>query len=115
MASWVKTSELKKLLPTTLTNLEIEHLTGVSEKRIWIIKAERTEFTDYYLADRICTGLDRIADFLLLEEFTDLAHHRKHGIQAYNREGCRCPVCKEAKRLADSRYRRKGGRAKIAV
>lgn len=111
MPDWVKTEELKKLLPSRMSCYEIEALTGVNAKRIWNIIALRTEFTDYYLADRICTGLDRIADFHTLAVIENREHHRKHGMAAYNREGCRCSVCKEAKRLADYRYRVK--RAKI--
>ena len=117
MASYVKTADLKKLIPKTLNSKELEYLTGVPHKRMWSIKAERTEFTDYYLADKICVGLDRIADFHLLEEYEDkpkvrpdgrkprsTQQERKHGIASYNNRGCRCNVCKEAKRLAD--YRR---------
>lgn len=116
LSSYVKTAELKKLIPTHLTCRELEGLTGLSAKMLWKVKAGGSEFTDYYKADQICVGLDKIADFYLLEEYSDppkvingkptksRKREQKHGIASYNNRGCRCQTCKSAKQTHD--YRR---------
>ncbi|SRR6266542_6314346 len=103
--TWVKTEDLKKALPPDRTSLEMSRELNVDLGVILGIKAVKAEFTDFYKADRVLTGLGFPYRLYELREYShrEMLDLRKHGLSTYNRIGCRCAICKRAKHYSDRR------------
>ena len=102
--TWVRTDALREALPLgTMTVNEIAALTGEQHKTVDRIRSGETEFTDFYVADRLLAPLGRVTELNSLEEFE--RRRPEHGITAYQ-HGCRCAVCRQANADKGRRQRR---------